>query len=111
GRPGDARLVFGDTAVVEGGNLSREHGDRFAVGAGRGQRFEDEPRGILVFGALRQVHVQGGWRLPVQDLQLPTCTAARAGCGRFGRGRRRNRPRRGRGGGRWWGGGGGWVGG
>src|SRR5207253_1278800 len=90
--PGDALLVFGDATVLERWDFGGQHGDRLAVGVQRGQRLQHEAAGVLVLGALREVVVEDGRRLPVQDLQRPTlATSASGGChgrGRSGGGRR-----------------------
>ena len=108
--PGDRRLVLGDAAVVERSG-SRRPGRGPACRRDRcGQRLEDEAAGVVVLGALRQVRVQDGGRLPEQHLEraalcrvpaaAPAAAAAAAAAVR-----RRGRGRRGG----WFGGGGGAV--
>src|SRR5260370_39931652 len=100
---GDDRQVLGATAIGNGRDFGREIGHRFAVWAEGSQRFEDKAASVVVLGALRQMRVEDGWRLPVQNLQQAALTATTrgwlgggAGCGGGPPGRRRG----------WWGGGG-----
>src|SRR5260370_41031190 len=87
---GDDRQVLGATAIGNGRDFGRQIGHRFAVWAEGSQRFEDKAASVVVLGALRQMRVEDGWRLPVQNLQQAALTATTRG---------------------WLGGGGGWCGG
>ena len=45
-----------------------EAGDKAAVSGHVGQRFEDQPRRVVILRALRQVRVKDRWRLPPEQL-------------------------------------------
>ena len=124
--PGDGPEVARHTAVVDGRDLCGQQGDWFAVRSHRRERLEHQTRGVVVLGALGEVAVQDGRRLPVDDPQQVALAASASGwlgggcrrgrggcgsggcrCGGRGRSRWRRRCRRGRWcgrrrGGRWW---------
>src|SRR5690606_38176613 len=76
--PGDAHAVLGDAAVLETGELGSEGEDGFASSVEVDQRLEDQAGSAGVLVTLREVRVEDGRRLPVEDTHEVAAAAAHA---------------------------------
>ena len=65
--PRDAGQIFGNATVPDRRNRSGQRRNEHALVIELGQRLEDHRRGITVLPATRQIRVQRGCSLPVED--------------------------------------------
>ena len=79
--PGHRHPVLRDLAVLETRRLGREDRNDVAVGIVRGERLVEDAAGVLVLGAVGEVRVQQGGRLPPERLDEPAA-ATLGGIGR-----------------------------
>ncbi len=85
--PRDRGEIASEPAVLHARGLRGQDRDHVAVGIEAGQRLVEDPGGVLVLGAGREVRVEQRGRLPPEGLEQPAPAALRGGeRGRLGLG-------------------------